>query len=321
MIFFFYGDDSFTATQKIKSIADKFRREVDPSGANITRFDGATVTAEDLAGSLQAMPLFVRKRLIIITDIFSSRKESLYEWLQQKITNIPDSTILVLHEAKSKKEFLKSLKGTMRTVFETLVKEKFAEELATPTGAKLTAYYKKLAETSGTRITDTALALLITEVDDDLHRANQELAKCAAFPKKDALDETDVRAILSATERENDFALIDAINARNRKAALKALEDELAIGAETAGITLRIARHISFLLNVQKAAGSRPNATAIASTIGANPYYVTHALTALRAWKKPDLISAHRQLLAADLEIKTGAGDARATLTRLLASL
>ena len=46
MIIFFYGENDFKISQKIKELQDKFVREVDASGQNIFKFDGEKIVQE-----------------------------------------------------------------------------------------------------------------------------------------------------------------------------------------------------------------------------------------------------------------------------------
>lgn len=321
MLFFFYGTDAFTASKKIANIREKFIREVDPSGANVTRFDGADMTVGDIAGSVAAMPLFVRKRLIIITNVFASRKGEVYPWLIAHAEKTPDSTILVLHEAESGKELTKSLKGDKAALFEVLKKQKFAEELPALSGAALAKHYHALAKENNVNFAHDALDFLIAEVGGDLYRAEQEIKKCAAYAHGKELDLTALREIIATAEVTDFFGFLDAVASRNSKAALIELEKQFNDGADAIPIILRLASQTRLMLNVVDHVAKRTPAAALARSLGAHPFVIEKAMRAVRHWKKGELISFHRSLFLADIAIKTSAGEPRAVLTRLLANL
>ena len=47
MLFFYYGQDSFRANQKVEAIKNKFKEKVDPGGHNIQHLDGETIGPDD----------------------------------------------------------------------------------------------------------------------------------------------------------------------------------------------------------------------------------------------------------------------------------
>jgi len=54
MIFFFYGEDSFRAKNKIDAIKTKFQTIVDQGEHNIESLDGDTMTVDDFFRSVTA---------------------------------------------------------------------------------------------------------------------------------------------------------------------------------------------------------------------------------------------------------------------------
>lgn len=324
MLFFFYGDDAFSAGKKIAGIRDKFIREVDPSGANVSRYDGADVTLGDLAGSLSAMPLFVRKRLIIVTNLFASRKGDVYPWIIEHVTKVPDSTILVLHEPESGKELTnpkKGLKGDKATLFAELLKQKFAEELQQPTGAALTKHYHALMAEHGVAFEKDALAFLMAEVGGDLYRAENEIKKCAAYAAEGTIDLAAIRDII-ATDNETDFfGMIDAVANRDANKAVAELEKQFIDGADAIPIVIRVAAQIRLMLNVFEHAQKRTPAVTLTKVVGAHPFVIEKAMRSVKHWKKPELISFSRRLFLIDLAIKTSTGDPKTELTTLFAKI
>lgn len=324
MIFFFYGDDAFTAGKKIAGIREKFVREVDPSGANVSRYDGADMTVGDLAGSLSAMPLFVRKRLIVVTNVFSSRKGDIYPWLIDHVAKTPDSTILVLHEPESGKDLRdakKGLKGDKATLFAALLKQKLAEELMAPTGAALTKHYQALAQENSVTFANDALSFMMAEIGGDLNRAENEIKKCAAYATDGQIDLKAAREIIATSSEADFFAMIDAVANRDQKTALLELEKQFSDGADAIPIVLRVASQIRMMINVFEHAQKRTPAASLTRIIGGHPFIIEKAMRAVRHWKGDELIAFSRRLFLIDLAIKTSTGNPKAELTKLFAGL
>ena len=62
MIFFFYGEDSFRAQQKIKNIRDKFKAKVGGDGYNIEYLDGDLLTIAEFFKSIRSGGFLVTKK-------------------------------------------------------------------------------------------------------------------------------------------------------------------------------------------------------------------------------------------------------------------
>jgi len=54
MIFFFYGEDSFRAQQKIKTITTKFKENIGGEGYNVEYLDGDSLNLEDFFKSVRS---------------------------------------------------------------------------------------------------------------------------------------------------------------------------------------------------------------------------------------------------------------------------
>ena len=70
MLFFYYGQDSFRANQKVRAIKNKFKEKVDPSGHNVQHLDGELISPDDFFQAVSVMGFLADKKLIIIKNIF-----------------------------------------------------------------------------------------------------------------------------------------------------------------------------------------------------------------------------------------------------------
>ncbi|MBP9802671.1 hypothetical protein KBC40_03750, partial [Patescibacteria group bacterium] len=79
MIFFFYGEDSFRAKNKIDAIKDKFKASVDKSGISLINLDGEILTLDDFLKNTESQGFFTSKKLIIIKNIFDNKNLKILE--------------------------------------------------------------------------------------------------------------------------------------------------------------------------------------------------------------------------------------------------
>ncbi|MGH2548107.1 MAG: DNA polymerase III subunit delta, partial [Thermomicrobiales bacterium] len=69
MIYFVHGPDAFLVRDHISHI----RAELDPSGTNITRIDGRSNPAKNIATMAGTPPFFGEGRLLIVDDLFAGK--------------------------------------------------------------------------------------------------------------------------------------------------------------------------------------------------------------------------------------------------------
>ena len=82
MIIFFYGENDFKISQKIKELEEKFVREVDTSGQNIFKFDGEKIKLEEIAGQIASGSLFSNKKMVLIFDLIKNKQKNIFLCLQ-----------------------------------------------------------------------------------------------------------------------------------------------------------------------------------------------------------------------------------------------
>jgi len=108
MIFFFYGDDTYRAWQKVKQIKDKFRTEVDKSGFNTLILDGSELTLEQFNEAVSQAGFLADKRLIVIKNIFNHKslnkiKDDLINYLNKQTDSSNENYLLFWQEGKPDK--------------------------------------------------------------------------------------------------------------------------------------------------------------------------------------------------------------------------
>lgn len=322
MIIFLYGDDTFRIAQKLTSIKDRFKHEIDPSGMNVSTFEGATVDPGILSAILRAFPFMARKRLVIIKNLFASRKNELLEIIGKEIEKPLPETMLVITEERSAKELSRDVGATKKALFAKLQKEKFAEEIPMLKGMYLSKIIKTLAKEKQLTLDEPTVALLIEEFGGDLWYITNELEKLSALGSEFSLTDDNMEHLAGATPELSIFTLLDTIGARDRKQTITLLEKHFDEGVAPQQIINRIASQIRLLLMIALRPGGRTAATAtLAKEFKLHPFQIEKALRAIRAWKLQQLVRFHRALLALDAGTKTSAGDPRALMTKTIARL
>ena len=85
MLIFFYGADSFRINRAVKEIKNKFIKEINPEETAVSIIDGESIEKNDLLKELSLNSLFAEKKLLIVNNIFKSKKEVIFSDLLTKL--------------------------------------------------------------------------------------------------------------------------------------------------------------------------------------------------------------------------------------------
>ena len=99
MIHFFFGNDEFAISRKLKEFESDF---TDPTSAdmNTARLDARSIGEDDLGNAVNAMPFLAKRRLVLLANPSSKyNNPSLRKKFLEFIEKAPDTTRLVMYEA------------------------------------------------------------------------------------------------------------------------------------------------------------------------------------------------------------------------------
>ena len=314
MIFFFYGEDSFRAQQKIKNIWDKFKAKVGGDGYNIDYLDGNLLTIADFFKSVKSCGFLVTKKLIIIRDIFDNKK----------LKNIQDEIIKFLKTQKDDPEenyliFWQTGKTDARSkLYKALKKFKFTEEFNILSTPKLISWLKKEVANHKRSITKKALNLLLICVGNNLWQLHQEINKLVNFCKKEIKVE-DVKKLVHAKTDNNIFNLVDAIGNKNKKLALNLIEKQLDNGVAIQYIITMIVRQFRLILKIKSFSENKITQDwAIAQTLKLPNFVAKKILIQSNLFTLIELKKIYQQLLLIDEKIKIYTGKEKILLLKMI---
>ena len=78
MIIFAHGADTFRSRRFLQELKNKFTDRVDPGATSLSVVDGQTADLKEISDQANTGSLFVKKRLIVIENIFKNKKETLF---------------------------------------------------------------------------------------------------------------------------------------------------------------------------------------------------------------------------------------------------
>ena len=77
MIIFLYGADTFRSRRKVRELKNKFIKEIDDNSGSLEVVDGQGATLKEIGEKINTGSLFVKKRLIVIENIFKNKKDKI----------------------------------------------------------------------------------------------------------------------------------------------------------------------------------------------------------------------------------------------------
>lgn len=316
MIFFYYGEDSFRAYQKIQAITQKFIEKIDKDSHNILHLDGEGMKASDFFRAVTAMGFLATKKLIIVKNIFDNGQlknfqDDLLDWLKKQADSPEENYVI----------FWQSGKVDSRTkLYKTLTKFKFVEEFNKLSPNELNTWLIKEVTDNKKSINQKALDLLISYVGNDLWQLNQEISKLTHFSQKEITDD-DVRTIVQAKIDDNIFNLIDALGNKDKAMSLKLIEDHLKTGASHQYILTMIIRQFRLIIKAKALGGQISYAGALMQALKLPNMVANKILAQSKKYSMEQLKEIYKQLLLLDEKFKTTSNQEKILFTQMINNL
>ena len=329
MLYIFYGQDDFSLGKALEEIKKGIG---DPSllSANTTTIDGQQMSLDQLKATCETVPFLAEKRLVIVNGLLerfepksrpSRRKktarkpdrQSDYKSMAEYFGNIPDSTELVLVDSGIKKNnpLLRELSARAKIKFFPLLKDD-----------ELRRWIKGRVKEQGGRISPATIDLLARIVGGNLWIMANEIDKLVQFAAGRSIEEEDVRTAVSYVQEANVFAMIDAILESRAGTAEKLLEQLLQRGAVPAYLLVMLSRKVQMIVRAKELRKQRKTGIEIQNKLGLKSEFVLRkTLEQAARYPMERLREVYRNLLQADLSIKTGKYEGGLALNILIAEL
>ena len=316
MIFFYYGENSWLAKNKIDAIAKKFKSEIDPGGHNILHLDGEAIKADDFFQAISVTGFLASKRLIIIKNIFSNKKlaswqDALLNFLQKQ-NDSPEENYLIFWETNKPDARLK--------LYKKLKTFKYVEEFAKLSSSQLEIWVKKQCQKNKKNISPQAIRLLIAYVGNDLWALSQEINKLTNYSQTD-IEENTVKELVNAKLDENIFNFIDALGNQDKALALQLLNEQMNSGANPQYLLSMIIRQYRLLLKAKLITKQADYPGALAQALKIQPWLAEKTFKQTRNYSLEQLKNIYQQLLILDTKLKTSSLDPQLLFVKIIGQI
>lgn len=322
MIIFIHGADTFRSRRFLQELKNKFIKDVDPESNSLSAVDGQSATLKEISEKINIGSLFVKKRLVVVENIFKNKKEKIFAELVnylKKFSGGGDNVIIFRDEELNTRE--KPLKSDAKKLFAFLSQQPYSQEFKTLTNSQLLAFIKKEAAGYGKEIGAPTASRLINSTGGDLWLIANEIKKLAFSSADKIITTTDVEKMVASSFNENIFALTDALSAKNKKLAVKLLEEQYASGLSDEYLIAILIRQFKILLQLRTALDAKINPTEMATKLKLHPFVVKKGALQARNFGTEILKNYLNRLIRLDFFNKTSQAEVKTELTLLISGL
>jgi len=329
LLYILWGEDDFSLTKSLEEIKRGISDQALLS-ANTTTFDGQQVTLDQLRTVCEAVPFLAEKRLVIIQGLLSrfkpqgksrrqkktappTERKSEYKSFAGYLSNIPDSTILVLIDGRIKSN---------NPLFKELSAKAEARSFPVLRENRLRQWIERQVAEQDASMSPQAVDFLANLVGGNLWIMANEISKLVLFASGRRIDVEDVKAIVSYAQEANVFTMVDAILDFKAGIAEQLLEQLLQRGASPAYLLVMLSRQARMIVQAKELRRQRKSDVEIQNRLGlTSGFALRKTLEQAQRYPLERLKEVYHKLLEADLSIKTGKYEGGLALNLLIAEL
>jgi DNA polymerase-3 subunit delta len=329
LLYILHGEDDFSLTKSLEEIKQGLGAPA-LLATNTTVLDGQQLSLDQLRTVGETVPFLAEKRLVIIQGLLerfepqvkphrqrkmapSTVQESEYKSFAAALSNLPESTDLVLIDGriKSNNPLLKQLSAKAEVRTFPLLR-----------GDKLRQWIEREAAEQSASMSPQAVDLLAKLVGGNLWIMSNEINKLALFASGRRIEVEDIKAVVSSAQEANVFAMVDAILDFKAGVAEQLLEQLLQRGASSAYLLAMLSRQVRMIFQAKELRRQRKAEVEIQSRLGlTSEFALRKTLEQAQRYPLERLKQVYRRLLQADLSIKTGKYEGGLVLNLLIADL
>lgn len=260
----------------------------------LQRLDGEESEYDQIREALESLPFLASKKLVVLRTPGANKEFT--EKCEQLLSNVSDSTDVIIHEPKLDKR---------SSYYKYLKKSTEYNEFGEPDEQTLIKWLTEQARTANGSINSTDARYLIDRMGLNQQLLSNELAKLLTYNPKVTRETIDL--LTEPTPQSTVFQLLDAAFAGNSKKALGIYQEQRAAKAEPIAIIGMLAWQLH-ILAIVVTAGQRSD-NEIAQEAKINPYVLRKSRQIAKDLSLPKIKLLINQLLDLDIKLKTTATD------------
>jgi len=328
LLYILSGQDDFSLGESLEEIKRGMGDQA-LLAANTTVLDGQQVTLDQLKAVCETVPFLSERRLVIVNGLLgrfepksksggqkkitSVNRQNEHKLLVDCISQIPDSTILVLIDGRlvSKNPLLRALSTRAEVRTFPLLRN-----------TELRKWIQRRVLEEGGSISPGAVNQLVKLVGSNLWIMSSEINKLVLFTSGRRIEEEDVTRVVSYSHQVNVFAMVDAILEFKTGIAEQSLQQLLERGAAPAYLLAMLLRQVEMVVRAKELRSQGKPEVEIQNKLGlTSEFALRKTLEQAGRYSLARIKEAYHRLLETDLSIKTGKYGGELALNILIAEL
>ncbi len=308
-LFLWYGENDFDIFQKMHYWRNAFEKKY--GNINIFSFDLSQAGTKDkfnndLKNALQVNSLFGSNKLVVLRNFLQNNAkldEEIYNLIAQSIEKLAEGFFVIFYQTDKPDKRSKLYKKIVALQKKSLAEVK---EFTLPKSNQLIAWINKKCLEYKVKIEAQAVNLLAVIVENDLWQLDREIQKLANYKPNEIIKVEDVNLLVKGKYNDDIFQLMDAISEKNKKRALKLIQDQLDSGANEIYLLTMLIRQFRIfwqIKSVLKSGHLSPDEIAVELKI--HPYVVRKTMSQLSNYSLEKIKDIYKKLLEIDIKIKT----------------
>jgi DNA polymerase-3 subunit delta len=308
LLYILYGEDDFSRDEALAEIKEGLG---DPSAlaTNTSVLEGRDITLDQLAATCDTMPFLGPARLVIVRGLLGlfeppekgkrppRPKDTGWPSLKDHVAHMPESTMLVLLDAKLKKT---------NPLLKALAPAATSREFPALKGSNLTSWIHLRAKKCGGAVSPSAARMLAELTGSNLRVLSNEIDKLCLYALGRTVEEDDIAAMVASAREPSVFVMVDALLEGQTTTAtrlLHRLEDE---GAAPPYLLFMITRQFRQVIQARDLLQGKARASEIGAALGIRGYALEKTIEQAKGHTMERLEEVYEKLLDTDLSIKTG---------------
>jgi DNA polymerase-3 subunit delta len=318
--------DDFLGEQRLARLRASLG-PADVQGLNTSVLDGQRLTLGELRAAADALPFLGERRLVVVRRLFSAlgrganaaegsnarrgraddREAEILAYLDQ----VPPTTDLVLLEDADFRANHPAVKRVQKLGGEVVLG-------GMPRGDELIRWIRQRVPEKGGQIEPRAAAQLAELGVGDLRQLDLALDALVAYAAERAIGPADVRELVPQSRAADVFQLVDAVGARDRRAALEVYRHLVADDVSPVYLLVMLTRQFRLLLSAREAQQAGED---LAGALEVSPWVAQKLGQQARQYRVERCVAAYDKLVRTDLAIKTGEADETIAVELLIMEL
>lgn len=317
MIYFVHGPDAFL----VRDHVSRLRAELDPNGTNLTRIDGRSTPAKNIATMAGTPPFFGEGRLLIVDDLFASKTRGRRGSGEDSSSSGPPAEALAVLTSLVEPNVLILAEPSLSSVPAAVKKLSLKVEVRTgipPRGSDLLEFVSDQATAAGSSIDRRAATQLLDlvapgswrqtasnpryDIPPDLDAIQQEVRKLAAYAYPGPIRDNHVREMTTASSADQLFPFLSALFGGDANQAVKLLDESMHDSDDLFRILAQVMQQVELAVPLEAAQGVPPERVGVDLGV-TNP---RRMIAIERSSRMQPVTPIHDAITGADRDQKTG---------------